>query len=232
VLALTACLLALTTAAAPAAPTRWVTDEAQLLSPAAKARLDARLQTYERQTGHQVLVYIAKTTGGIPIEDWANEAFQEWAVGRTRIDDGAVLFIFTDDRAARIEVGYGLEERLTDAAASRIIREVLAPGMAAGRAEPAIAQTVGLLLATIGGETGQGGTAPQPVARRPPTPLEIGLMILGGLGLLYLFWRHPALALYILSVLLRRGGGGGAGGNGGFGGGGGRSGGGGASGRW
>jgi len=222
--ALTACLLALATAAVPAAPTRWLTDEAQLLTPAAQARLDARLQAYEQQTGHQVLVYLARTTGGIPIEDWANEAFAAWGVGRAKLDDGAVLFIFTEDRTARIEVGYGLEERLTDAAASRIIREELAPRMAAGEPELGISQSVEALLGAIGAE----GVAP---ARRLPKPLETGLMILAGIALLYLFWRHPGLALMILSML-GRGGGQGGGRRGGFGGGGGRSGGGGASGRW
>jgi uncharacterized protein len=229
VLALTACWLALTTAAVPPAPTRWVTDEAQVLSPAVKATLDARLQKYEQQTGHQVIVYLARTTGEIPIEDWAEEAFKKWGVGRAGVDDGAVLFVFTEDRAARIEVGYGLEGLLPDAIASRIIRELLGPKMAAGEVEYGITQSVEAMLQVIGSEGGK-GQAPA-AERRPPTPVELGLMVIAVIVFGLLMWRHPALAFYLLSVLLR-GGRGGGGGNGGFGGGGGRSGGGGASGRW
>ena len=46
--------------------------------------LDSQLEAYERSTGHQLLVYIGKTTGGVPIEDWAVKAFQAWKVGAQR----------------------------------------------------------------------------------------------------------------------------------------------------
>lgn len=48
-------------------------------------------------------------------------AFQAWRVGRRVLDDGAALFDFAYDRRARIEVGYGLESRLTDADSARLI---------------------------------------------------------------------------------------------------------------
>jgi len=75
----------------PDAPARWATDKAGFLSPAALTALDERLATYERQSSHQVLVYIDRTTGGVPIEDWASRAFQRWHVGRKGMDDGVVL---------------------------------------------------------------------------------------------------------------------------------------------
>ena len=58
------------------------------------------------------------TTGGVPIEDWAVRAFAEWKVGRKGLDNGVALFVFAEDRALRIEVGYGLEDRVPDALAS------------------------------------------------------------------------------------------------------------------
>ena len=66
--------------------------------------LDRKLGDYARGSGHQVLVYIDHTTGGVPIEDWAVKAFERWRVGRKGIDDGLILFVFTDDRRLRIEV--------------------------------------------------------------------------------------------------------------------------------
>ena len=79
---------------------RWVTDRAGFLSAATASDLDARLDGYARRTGHQVLVYIDHTTGGVPIEDWGVRAFERWRVGRKGIDDGVVLFVFTDDHRA------------------------------------------------------------------------------------------------------------------------------------
>ena len=101
--------------------------------------LDSQLEAYERSSGHQLLVYIGKTTGGVPIEDWAVRAFQAWKVGRKGLDDGLALFIMADDRRLRIEVGYGLEGQVPDAMASRIINEVIVPRVQAGDRDGAVA---------------------------------------------------------------------------------------------
>src|SRR4029078_6599255 len=60
----------------PPAPTSWVTDRAGFLSAPTISDRDARLGDYQRRTGHQVLVYIDHTTGGVPIEDWGVRAFE------------------------------------------------------------------------------------------------------------------------------------------------------------
>src|SRR5271154_3306234 len=72
----------------PAAPQAWVTDTAGLLSAQTVHEQNDRLRDYERATGHQILVYIAPTTGGVPIEDWSVHAFARWKVGRKNLDDG------------------------------------------------------------------------------------------------------------------------------------------------
>ncbi|HMC48203.1 MAG TPA: TPM domain-containing protein, partial [Caballeronia sp.] len=93
------CVFALTATARaetpiPPAPTAWLTDTAGLLSAQTVQEQNARLEAYERGSGHQILVYIAPTTGGTPIDDWAVRAFAKWKVGRKNLDDGLVLFIF------------------------------------------------------------------------------------------------------------------------------------------
>ena len=64
----------------PPAPTRWVTDTAGFMSAEGLRSLDTQLEAYEHSAGHQLLVYIGKTTGGVPIEDWAVRTFQSWKV--------------------------------------------------------------------------------------------------------------------------------------------------------
>lgn len=215
----------------PPPPGRWVTDEAGFLSPAAERALDAKLEAYERRTGHQVLVWIGRSTGGVPIEDWAVRTFERWRVGRAGIDDGLVLFVMAEDRRMRIEVGYGLEERVPDAVASRILREVLTPGLRAGQRDEAMTRAVDELLAAIEGQP-VGGPEPPPARPAPRLgPLEVGFAVLLALAFLVLLITNPRMAMHLLFVLALRGGGGG-GGRGGFRGGGGRSGGGGASGSW
>jgi uncharacterized protein len=216
----------------PPPPTDWVTDRAAFLSPAAVSELDGRLAGYAQASGHQILVYIDHTTGDVPIEDWAVKAFERWKVGRKGIDDGLVLFIFKEDHRLRIEVGYGLEDRVPDLLASRIINDDMVPRIRAGDDDGAVRTGVERLIQTIGGEGG-----PPPAAHKTPVWVSVVVVILVLMAGGFIF-THPALAALLLASSGRGGGGFGGGGGGfgggggGFSGGGGGSGGGGASGSW
>lgn len=219
----------------PPAPTRWVTDTANFMSPEAASALDSQLEGYERATGHQIIVWIGMTTGDAPIEDWAVRAFAQWKVGRKALDDGIALFIMSADRRLRIEVGYGLEGQVPDAIASRIINEVIVPRIQAGDPNGAVTAGVDAVMRAVGGES----LPPQQQAGRQGRPLTLGQLIvygIFGIFLLIFIITNPSLAMFFLASILsggnRRGGGRDWGGGGGFGGGGGRSGGGGASGSW
>ena len=226
--------------AVPESPSRFVTDNAGFLSEPVRQALDQRLGSYASDTGHQILVWIGRTTGRIPIEDWAVRAFGQWRIGRKGIDDGLAIFIFADDRKLRIEVGYGLEATVTDALASRIINEIMVPRIQTGDRDGAVTAGVDAVVSIIGG---QAERVLAPVRRgrsRPASWLDYILPSIIGLVFLVLLITNPQLAIYLLMNMLasgrtsgRRGGSwGGGGGGGGFSGGGGRSGGGGASGSW
>jgi uncharacterized protein len=72
-------------------------------------------------------IAVFKSLDGESLEDVANRLFQKWRLGSKKLDNGVLLVLFVEDRKVRIEVGYGLEAVLTDAASSQIIREALAP---------------------------------------------------------------------------------------------------------
>jgi len=217
----------------PPAPDRWVTDKAGFLSVSTVDSLDAGLENYERTTGHQILVYIDRSTGGIPLEDWASRAFQAWKVGRKGLDDGLAVFIMANDRRVRIEVGYGLEALVPDITAGRVINDVIVPSIRNGENDRAVREGVAALLAAISGEAG--AAEPGGSGARPSTRLSTGEKILAGVAILFfliLFITNPSLALWLLFNIFSGGRGGGGSGRGSFRGGGGRSGGGGASGSW
>ena len=213
----------------PPSPTQWVTDTANFLSPEVVRSLDARLAAYQQATGHQLIVYIAPTTGDAPIEDWAVRAFAKWKVGRKGLDDGLALFIMSQDHKMRIEVGYGLEAVVPDVIASRVINDVMAPRIQAGHPDDAVTAAIDSLIGVIGGQA----HAPPPMSKqsKPLTLFQWIFYGIVGILILALVITHPALAFYFLASIMS-GGGGSGGGGGGFGGGGGRSGGGGASGSW
>ncbi len=221
----------------PPSPTEWVTDTANFLSPEAVRSLDARLGAYEKATGHQLIVFIAPTTGDAPIEDWAVRAFAKWKVGRKGLDDGLALFIMPQDHKMRIEVGYGLEAVVPDAVASRVINEVMAPQIQAGHPDDAVTAAIDSLTKVIGGQSDESPPVPAPSQSKPLTLFQWIFCGIAGILILALVITHPAIAFYFLASIMSGGrGGGGIGsggvGGGGFGGGGGRSGGGGASGSW
>jgi len=223
----------------PRSPDRWVTDKAGFLSAATVDELDSRLETFERTTGRQIIVYIDKTTGGTPLEEWASKAFQAWKVGRKGLDDGLAVFIMAEDRKVRVEVGYGLEGLVPDITAGRVINDIMVPAIRNGDNDAAVAGAVNAFLRAITGEREAGAEAGSGEAQSPSrakSGFSKGQKVLSVIAVVFfliLFITNPRLALWLLFSLLS-GGGGGRGGRGGgsFGGGGGRSGGGGASGSW
>lgn len=224
----------------PSPPARWVTDSANFISPQLRAGLDQQLGHIARTTGTQVLVWIGTTTGDTPTEDWTVRAFERWKVGQKGLDNGLVLFIFSQDKKVRIEVGYGLEDRIPDVVASRIIRNEIVPRIQAGDNDGAVVAGVRAVLSALGeagaASGGAGAAGSRAGQQRPRQQIGLGqiiVFVILGIGFLFLLVTNPTLALYLLFSILSggRGGGGGFGG-GGFSGGGGRSGGGGATGSW
>jgi uncharacterized protein len=201
------------------------------MSEPVRAALDARLETYQQATGHQVVVWVDRTLGGTDLADWAVRTFAAWKVGRAGLDDGLAMFVLAADRTIDIEVGYGLEDKIPDAIAARVIREIMAPRLRANDADGAITAGVDALLAAVEGHAWIPGATT--VTGQPPS---LATWILGGVGavaLLILLVTHPRLFLLLLWIAGRSiGFGGGGRGGGGFGGRGGRSGGGGARGGW
>jgi uncharacterized protein len=223
--------LASAEASLPPAPTRWVTDTAGFLSREAASQLDARLAAVQKQSGHQLVVWIGRTIRGAALDDWAARTFAAWKIGRKGIDDGLVMFVLADDRTVAIEVGYGLEGQVSDAVASRVIREVMTPRLRAGDRDGAVIGGIDALLqaldlAKIQPATSEVGPAPTHGLPSWPKLILYGLL---GLGFLLLLVTHPRLALFFLWNILS---GGRGGGGDGFSGGGGRSGGGGSRGSW
>jgi uncharacterized protein len=227
----------------PPAPTRWVTDSAGLLSADVRATLDTRLETYQRTTGHQVIVWIAPTLGDENLEEWSARVFTAWGIGQKGKDDGVALFVFPKDKALRIEVGYGLEDKLPDLYAKRIIDEAMTPELVAGHNDVAIQNGVDQILARLGGDPASANVAPLPAhapARGGLSLFWIIVLVIGGIAVVIFAATHPTFAWLLFDIISsfgNSGGGGGwssggGGGGGGFSGGGGRSGGGGASGHW
>jgi len=117
-----------------------VTDQTSTLTDEQKSALEQTLRSFEARKGSQVAVLIVPSTAPETIEQYALRVAEQWKPGRKNVDDGAILVVAKDDRTLRIEVGYGLEGALTDAASKRIISEIIVPrfrqGISTGASPP------------------------------------------------------------------------------------------------
>lgn len=105
--------------------TRHVTDQTGTLTAAQIDQLDQQLAELEKRKGAQVVVLIVSTTAPQDIESYSLAVAEANKIGRKGTDDGLLLLVAKDDRRDRIEVGYGLEGAIPDAAAARIQREYI-----------------------------------------------------------------------------------------------------------
>lgn len=221
-------------------PTGYVVDQAGLIESSDKENIENWIRQLQEKTTAQVAVVTVPTTGGVPVEDYAVKLFERFAIGQKGKDNGVLLLVASQDRAMRIEVGYGLEGVLTDAKSSAIINTLIVPEFKAGQFSAGIAKGAWAIVREVAAEynTEISGApnVPMPVEENPVLAnvvliffiVVIILMFLGGGNTGFRGGRSGG---YRGSGGF--GGGFGGGGGGSFGGfGGGRSGGGGASGRW
>ena len=224
--------------------TGQVVDTANMLDAPSVDRLSQMLRAHRQLTTEQVVVVTVPNLQGTSIEDYGYQLGRHWGIGQKDKDNGALLIVAPDDRKVRIEVGYGVEERLTDAQSSVIINQIITPAFKKGDFKGGISQGAEAMVQVLGGDP-----LAEPAAGATGGDVSSGstLQSLGFLVLLLIFifinmrWGRGRSvgAGYIgggvlggLGGLGSRGGGGGGSGGGGFSGGGGSFGGGGASGSW
>jgi uncharacterized protein len=104
-----------------------VTDLTGTLNEATRAALENRLRELEQAKGSQFAVLLVPTTQPESVEQFGLRVAESWKLGRKGVDDGVLLLVAKDDRALRIEVGYGLEGAIPDAVAKRVIEEIIVP---------------------------------------------------------------------------------------------------------
>lgn len=132
--------------------TRHVTDLTGTLTPQQVDQLDAQLVALEKAKGAQLVVLMVPTTQPQEIAEYSLAVAEANKIGRKGTDDGLLLLVAKNDRRVRIEVGYGLEGAIPDAATARIIREYIAPKFRVNDYYGGINDALGALTQLVNGE--------------------------------------------------------------------------------
>lgn len=95
--------------------------------------LERELAGVEERGLAQMIIYIMPALPeGEVLEELTLRSANAWGIGRKGVDDGVVIFVFVADRKVRIELGYGVEKTISDAAAARVISEQISPSFRRG----------------------------------------------------------------------------------------------------
>ena len=129
-----------------------VNDYASMLSPDAVQQLETELAAFEQSDSTQIVVLTIPSLEGQVLEEYAIRVVEAWKIGQKGKDNGALLLVVKNDRKIRIEVGRGLEGKLTDLVSGRIIRNEISPAFKRGDFDAGIMAGVSAIMATVRGE--------------------------------------------------------------------------------
>lgn len=217
-------------------PTGAINDFAGVLSAGAAARMEGLSAEILQKTGAAVVVGVFESLEGNDPDQFANELYEAWGIGKKGEDRGVLVMLAVKERRVRIETGYGVEGVLPDGLAGSILDRYVVPLLSQDRFDEGLLNAVaavGQVLARDAGVELSGSVRTQPPQGRYPdrrraSPLSLLPLLI--IFILLISTRSGRRMLPFILLMAMSGGRGGYGGGGGFSGGfgGGLSGGGGA----
>lgn len=108
----------------PLKPQGYVSDFAQMMSPSTRQQIEQLAIQLNTEHQTELAVVTVPSIGNRSMEDYATNLFAEWGIGKKGANNGLLLLVAKNERQIRIEVGYGLEEKVPDAIAAEIYRAV------------------------------------------------------------------------------------------------------------
>lgn len=132
--------------------TARVNDYANILSESTEQQLEKLLQLFEQKETTQIGVLTIQSLQGDNLERFSIQVVEQWKLGQQKTDNGVLLLIAKEDRKLRIEVGYGLEGKLTDLVSGKIIKHIITPRFREGNFDQGLIDGVNAVMSVVRGE--------------------------------------------------------------------------------
>ena len=129
-----------------------VYDYINLLNASQKTNLENKLLRYADSTSTQIVVAVINSTKGEDISLLGAKWGQKWGIGQKDEDNGIFILLAKDDRRIDINTGYGIEYRITDLMAERIINRIMIPEFKKGDFYAGLDKGADAIFAALNGE--------------------------------------------------------------------------------
>jgi len=160
----------------------YVNDYADMMSASTKAKIESELTAFEKSDSTQIVILTIPSLQGESLEDYSIKVVESWKIGRKGKDNGVLLLVASRERKIRVEVGRGLEGKLTDLTAGRIVDLVIKPKFKRGEFDAGFAAGIHSLIDAARGEF---KAEPKRSSQRRGSFFPvITLLIFGGIALL------------------------------------------------
>ena len=162
----------------------YINDYANMMSPTVRTKLTSELKEFERTDSTQIVILTVPSLEGLTIEDYSIKVAEAWKIGQKGRDNGIIFIVANQEKKIRIEVGRGLEGKLTDLTAGRIIDLVVKPRFKRGDFSGGFLAGVEALIDATKGEFKADDVRPSQT-KKSFSPF-FTILLFGGIGLLFL----------------------------------------------
>lgn len=172
----------------------FVTDSAHMLRQDTIAGLEQTLRVFSASTTNEIAVVTVPRLDGETIEQASESLFRTWGIGKKGKDNGVLLLIAQEDRAVRIEVGYGLEGVLTDARSHAIVTQSILPLFKNGDYDGGVVSGVNGIISTLNAEVESSSGGESITEQNVPPYIVIVVIIVALVVLSFFFGVFKTLA--------------------------------------
>jgi uncharacterized protein len=127
-------------------PTRFVRDQAQIFQTNYVTSLESALNAFQLETCHQITVISVASLDGSTLAEYSLQYANRIGLGYRRLNNGLLLVLAPTTRQARIQIGCGLEDVVSDAQANEILQRDLLPALREGYAQEGVLATTSALM--------------------------------------------------------------------------------------
>jgi len=132
--------------------TRPVNDFANVIDPDSERQLESLIRALQETTGDVVVVATIDSLEGEDVYQYAERMFRNRGkgIGQAGKDNGLLVLAAVKDRQLKVEVGYDLEQFITDGFAGETIRQEIAPRFRQGAYGAGLVAGVQRIIGRIG----------------------------------------------------------------------------------